>query len=159
LAQRLGEHAAMALSAIHPILVRERVRRDGGSPFTEVVHVARDVTVPRVVITAGYRETVQLVLGDDANLFDLILGREDGDKDALLASWAGSTTLLVTDTVRDLQAARALGMRAAAVGWGYDSTQALVAYGVEWMIDSPSALRGLLDSLGLLAPPDPDQKS
>ncbi len=52
-------------------------------------------------------------------------------------------TIFVADEVRDIDAARAAGIRIAAVAWGYNLKEALERRGPDWMIESPEALVSL----------------
>lgn len=52
--------------------------------------------------------------------------------------------LMVGDEVRDIDAARAVGIPSAAVLWGYNDEAALVASGPDHLIAAPDGLRALL---------------
>lgn len=55
------------------------------------------------------------------------------------------TTLVVGDTDNDIHAARAAGVAACAVTWGYGPRAALEALEPEFMVSSPEALRAVLN--------------
>ena len=61
-------------------------------------------------------------------------------------------TVVVGDTVFDLDMARAAGVRAIAVAWGYHSVEALVAAGADAMIGDFSELVPALDRLWVAQP-------
>src|SRR5262249_61603303 len=62
-------------------------------------------------------------------------------------------TVVVGDTVFDVEMARAAGARAIGVAWGYHPTQALLDAGADAMLGDFSELAGALDRLWRGAPP------
>lgn len=58
-----------------------------------------------------------------------------------------SRTIYIGDEVRDVEAARAAGIRSAAVTWGFNSREALVAANPDWLVDEPAALRAIADTI------------
>lgn len=57
------------------------------------------------------------------------------------------TAVYVGDEVRDIQAARAAGVRPIAVTWGFNTSEALAAADPDWLIDEPTALQDIARSL------------
>lgn len=56
-------------------------------------------------------------------------------------------TVYVGDEVRDIDAARFAGIRSVSVTWGFNSQQALAAAQPDWLIDEPSKLLAIANSL------------
>ena len=66
---------------------------------------------------------------------------------------AAGDTVVVGDTVFDVEMARAAGARAIAVGWGYHRADDLMRAGADALIGDFSELAGALDRLWAVAPP------
>jgi len=60
-------------------------------------------------------------------------------------------TVMVGDTVYDVEMARAAGVRAIGVGWGYHPPEALAAAGVDALLGDFSELAAALDRLWVAA--------
>ncbi len=58
--------------------------------------------------------------------------------------WSKNEIIYVGDEIRDITAARKLGIRIAAVTWGYNSAQALRKHNPDFLFDRPEELRDLL---------------
>jgi HAD superfamily hydrolase (TIGR01549 family) len=63
--------------------------------------------------------------------------------------WSAAEVIYVGDEVRDVEAAHAVGLRIAAVTWGFNSRERLASAGPDWLIDTPEVL------LTLAAAPTP----
>lgn len=57
------------------------------------------------------------------------------------------STVYVGDEVRDIQAARAVGLRSIAVTWGFNNRAVLAKARPDWLIDDPKALLAIADTL------------
>lgn len=57
------------------------------------------------------------------------------------------TTLYIGDEVRDIEAARAAGVRSVAVTWGFNSREVLAAAEPDWLIDKPEILQAIADTV------------
>jgi len=104
------------------------------------------------ILTSNNRENVEKFLATQPSLhFDFIsagsglFGKERRLK-RLLATQrlALHETCYVGDEVRDIEAARSLGMRAVAVTWGFSSAQLLAASSPDHLIADPSELFALV---------------
>jgi phosphoglycolate phosphatase len=104
------------------------------------------------ILTSNNRENVERFLAHQPALqFDFISGGSGlFEKHALLEpllatqGLARSETCYVGDEVRDVEAARVLGMRAIAVTWGFSSSQLLAACNPDHLIADPNELLALV---------------
>jgi len=104
------------------------------------------------ILTSNNRDNVDKFLGTQPELrFDFIsagsgLFSKERRLKRLLATQrlAREETCYVGDEVRDIEAARAVGMRAVAVTWGFSSAQLLAASSPDHLIADPSELFALV---------------
>ena len=104
------------------------------------------------ILTSNNRDNVEKFLATQPDLrFDFIsagsgLFSKQRRLKRLLATQhlALQETCYVGDEVRDIEAARALGMRAVAVTWGFSSAQLLAASSPDHLIADPSELFALV---------------
>jgi phosphoglycolate phosphatase len=97
------------------------------------------------ILTSNSRDNVHGVLGDrTSRLFShfecevsLLTKRRLLQKVMRMLGASRETTLFVGDELRDLRAAKALGVRFGAVAWGYNSMDSLIAHGAEHHFHSP----------------------
>lgn len=115
----VGRDDAHVLRAVHRLVMRARTADI--RLFSDVLDVAAAAPAASLVITAAYAAGVRAALAAQAAMFVDIRGRETGPKEALLAEAAGYLTLYITDTVRDIQRCRDVGIPVVAVTWGYDT--------------------------------------
>ncbi|WP_207460311.1 HAD hydrolase-like protein [Azospirillum sp. SYSU D00513] len=95
------------------------------------------------VVTSNSRENVRTVLGPDnaARVAHLECGASLFGKAAKIRALLRRTgvpaadALCIGDETRDIEAARAAGLRCAAVSWGYATRDALLARGPDLMFD------------------------
>jgi len=136
-----------SLRSVHRLLMRSRakevlVNRD-------VLSIVAQLARRPVMITAAYAERIKMVLGAELARFARIIGREDGNKEVLLAQAAAQgLSWFVTDTRRDIERCRACGLHSIAVGWGYDSPADLERAGPAIFVETPAQLAGTLTKLG-----------
>lgn len=125
------------------------------APFPGVPPVLRSLRERGVrvgILTSNNRANVDSFLGHHPELvFDFInagsglFGKHTRLKRLLAAQrLALADTCYVGDEVRDIEAARALGMRAVAVTWGFSSSQLLAASQPDHLITDPSELLSLV---------------
>ncbi|HET8936252.1 MAG TPA: HAD-IA family hydrolase [Polyangiales bacterium] len=104
------------------------------------------------ILTSNNRENVERFLEHHPTLqFDFISGGSGlFDKHTVLQSLLSARGLALADTcyvgdeVRDVEAARVLGMRAVAVTWGFSSSQLLAACNPDHLIADPNELLSLV---------------
>ena len=104
------------------------------------------------ILTSNHRDNVDKFLATQPELrFDFIsagagLFSKERRLKRLLATQrlVLEETCYVGDEVRDIEAARALGMRAVAVAWGFSSTQLLAASAPDHLLQEPSGLLSLV---------------
>jgi phosphoglycolate phosphatase len=61
--------------------------------------------------------------------------------------WDPATVIYVGDEVRDVEAARAVGIPIAAVTWGFNSRDLLSSANPDWLVDDPRELGAIARSL------------
>jgi len=103
---------------------------------------ARDVQT--AVVTSNARGNVEAVLGDTAGFVDhyacgaSIFGKAAKFRAVMKAAQAApQDTLAVGDEVRDIDAARACGIRTGAVAWGYSAPERLAADRPDYVFEKP----------------------
>ena len=104
------------------------------------------------ILTSNNRDNVERFLEHQPELqFDFISGGSGlFDKHTLLQpllatqGLAPAETCYVGDEVRDVEAARVIGMRAVAVTWGFSSSQLLAACNPDHLIADPNELLALV---------------
>jgi phosphoglycolate phosphatase len=104
------------------------------------------------ILTSNNRDNVDNFLARHPELSFDFISTDSGlfSKHVLLErllathSLALADTCYVGDEVRDVEAARALGMRAVAVTWGFSSSQLLAACNPDHLIADPGELLSLV---------------
>jgi len=111
----------------------------------------RRAGIDLAVLTSNAEDNVRHVLGPAAGeiryyVCGVSLFGKQGRIVTLLKRTAlpPSAALLVGDELRDLAAARATGVRFAAVAWGYTHADALAGAGVDWLVPQPQMLARVL---------------
>jgi phosphoglycolate phosphatase-like HAD superfamily hydrolase len=109
------------------------------------------------LLTSNNRRNVDLFLAEHPIAFDFVsTGSGLWSKHRRLAKimrqhrLSRDQTAYVGDEVRDIEAARALGMRAVAVAWGYTKADLLSAQNPDVVVPSVAELVGALDRLPAL---------
>jgi phosphoglycolate phosphatase-like HAD superfamily hydrolase len=144
-----GEDGPAYLRALHRLLMRARAGQIG--VFEECLAVVQKMNQRPLLITAAYAAGIRQALGDRANLFLDIHGRECGNKETLLQQAADTgVKLYVTDTVRDITRCRACGISIIAVTWGYDPACAIADAKPDFIVEDAAALTRVLGRLSLL---------
>ncbi|MGA8029403.1 MAG: hypothetical protein WB992_19855 [Bryobacteraceae bacterium] len=144
-----GEDGASALRAMHRVLMRHRC--DSVRAFSDVVDVAKRLTIPAAIITGAYATGIRRTLGASAPNFRDIFGREHGPKAELLARFVtGRREIYVCDTVMDVMLCRRLGIRCVAVTWGYDTAGDLASCCPDYLLGSVAELVRLLQTFGVI---------
>ena len=134
---------------------KELARSMGGvAPFDGVIAALADLRARGVslgLLTSNSRENVTTFLANHPVQFDFIsAGSGMFSKHRRLAALskkrrlALAETVYVGDELRDLEAGRALGIRVAAVAWGYSAPQLLRAQQPDFFVSQPSELVTLL---------------
>jgi phosphoglycolate phosphatase-like HAD superfamily hydrolase len=100
-------------------------------------------------VTSGLAAVAQKVLGEQAQLFVSIYGHENGAKNSLMRALSDNA-IFITDTTVDVARCREYGLTVIAVGWGYDSLDALRQAGPDFLVESQAQLEALLGDLKLL---------
>jgi phosphoglycolate phosphatase-like HAD superfamily hydrolase len=142
----MRESDTAILRAMHRLVMQSRTQLL--KPFPCLALVAR-LNVPAEIVTSGLATVARTVLGEHANLFVSIRGREIDSKDALLRT-VSINAICVTDTVVDIARFHRQSRPAIAVGWGYDSIAALKSADPDFLVESMSQLEMLFEQLGLL---------
>jgi phosphoglycolate phosphatase len=106
--------------------------------------------VPIAVVTSNARQNVETVLGDAAGYIDRyacgssIFGKAAKFRSVMKAAGARpQETLAIGDEVRDIDAARACGIRAGAVTWGYSAPERLAADRPDHLFKTPADITAL----------------
>lgn len=162
----LDEAAADLL--VEVFVARYREEREGlARPFPGVRRLLqhlRNRGVPVAVVTSKLREDALTELAATGldRWIELVIAFEDTDEHkpaaapqlAALRSLGVDEGIGVGDLPSDIKSARAGGLRALAVAWGYGNLAALRAAGAECVCDTPAALtKALEERLG--QPPRP----
>lgn len=147
-----GPDGAETLREMHRLIMRAQAAEiPQHSALFEMIDKLR---CPVGIITAGYAATARRCLGDLAERFRFIQGREDGSKGALLAACReGEFTapLYLGDTVRDIRRCQKSGIPICATAWphAYDEPDDLAAAIPDWLVRDLPELFTLLTSLHL----------
>jgi len=117
----------------------------------------RSQRYPIAVVTSKLREEARADLADTAmdGLIDVLIGFEDstehkphpGPVIQALDSLRATLGVVVGDLPTDIQAARAAGLSAIGVSWGYGSVESLLDAGADCVCDSAHGLGLELDRL------------
>ena len=118
----------------------------------ELLAALKAAGVKTAIVSSDSEASVRAVLGEkvaaDVGRFDCgaaVFGKAAKFRRAVkLAGVAAHETLSVGDEVRDIEAARAAGIAAAAVGWGYTYPEALKGAGPDMTFDMLPELRAFL---------------
>ncbi|GAF99656.1 unnamed protein product, partial [marine sediment metagenome] len=108
------------------------------------------------ILTSNSRETVDKFLKkNNLDLFDFIYsGSSLFGKDRVLEKLLKDRKLkskqavYVGDEIRDIDAAKKVGVRIVAVGWGYNTGQLLRKRNPDYLVESPKELVKIVESLG-----------
>jgi phosphoglycolate phosphatase len=148
-ARFVGDDGAAVLRSLHRLVMRSRAGEVG--LFNDILRVVAGLTAPPPLITAAYAEGVRRALGPSVSLFSSVVGREEGNKEALIAAAAAAgMTWFVTDTVRDLRRCRDFGVATIGVTWGYDHAEDLAAASPDILVHNASQLAAALVELSFL---------
>ncbi|MBW8882912.1 MAG: HAD hydrolase-like protein [Asticcacaulis sp.] len=128
----------------------DRIRLFDG--VADVLGALKAGGVKTAVVTSNARENVETVLGASAAHIDhyacgsSLFGKAAKFKAMMktLGVMPGDT-LAIGDEVRDIDAARACGMRAGAVAWGYSAPERLKADYPDHVFDTPADILSVLD--------------
>ncbi|EAR07703.1 HAD family hydrolase [Reinekea blandensis] len=124
--------------------------------LVEVVDHFRSLGMNQFVATAKYQALAQEIIdaGPLQSRFTAVYGSEEngrlGNKVELLAhihqqeGFEPANTLMIGDTVFDMEAARANNLTAIAVNWGYGDAEALRQAGAHFLVDSPAQLKDVI---------------
>jgi phosphoglycolate phosphatase-like HAD superfamily hydrolase len=140
------ESETVTLRGMHRLVMNSRALLVKLFPCISLV--AR-LSVPSEVVTSGLATVAHKVLGEHANSFVRIRGREDDSKEGLLRT-VSDDAICVTDTVVDVARCRQLPRVVIAVGWGYDPIDALKDSAPDFFVESPPQLEELFEHLALL---------
>lgn len=112
-----------------------------------VLSASHRQAIARTLAAAGVRDSVSAILGGDTP------GGKMEKLRRLLERYrvAPEVCWMTGDAVSDIAAARAVGCRAAAVAWGWQSVERLQASHPDWLADTPEQLRQALMPLPVLA--------
>lgn len=142
LSERYDPHVASALISARPALMAATIE---STPIVKgVIEALTSVSLPTILVTAGYAAAVRERLGNQVRHFVGVLGCETGPKADLLGSFASAARGYVCDTVSDVRKCRGLGIRAIGVTWGFDSRVELLESGAYRVIDEPTDLLDLV---------------
>jgi phosphoglycolate phosphatase-like HAD superfamily hydrolase len=108
------------------------------------------LNVPSEIVTSSSITLPQQVLSEQVKLFANIRGQETNTKGALLRTLS-KNTVFITDTIVDIKRCHEHALTVIAVGWGYDSTEALKNAGPEFFVGSVAELEAVLGKLELLS--------
>lgn len=146
----VGVDHAGTLRALHRLLMCHFAYRV--HPFASVLDLVGDLTVPSRIITSALGVGIKVALGSAAGRFVSISGREGGTKGShLLAAPGGlDSYVYVTDSPRDVDLCRNIGLSVIAVGWGYYRLPALETARPDYMAPDVASLRGIFADLGVL---------
>lgn len=134
------------LRSMHRLVMQSRAHLL--QPFPCLALVAR-LNVPSDIVTSGSAAVAKAVLGVQAKLFVNIRGHESGAKGTLLRT-VSRDAVCITDTVVDVARCREQALAVIAVGWGYDSVDALKSSRPDFLVESLAQLEALLGELELL---------
>lgn len=143
----VGHDESETLRAMHRLLMRHSAAIH--ATFLKVIEVYERFNIPKIVVTSAYATGIAAALGEAANIFDEIKGREHGDKMSILQSVYSGSEIYVTDSVRDIAKCKTIGMPVIAVAWGYSPEDRLKAAGPEYFAANADELLDVLESLGV----------
>ncbi len=128
----------------------DRIRLFDG--MVEVLGTLKARGVKTAVVTSNARENVETVLGASTAQIDhhacgsSLFGKAAKFKAVMkMADVMPQDTLAIGDEVRDIDAARACGIRAGAVAWGYSAPERLAADRPDHMFHTPANILSVLD--------------
>ncbi len=146
-----------------PAISRQGVKRLRGriqsiQPLPDVADMLRELVARGFrlgIVTSNSEENVGIFARNHGlEVFEFVrsssrlMGKGREIKQAMRAHGFGiGDALYVGDETRDIEACRGIGMRCAAVTWGYNSRRALEEQGPYAMVESPAQLLTLIDSL------------
>jgi phosphoglycolate phosphatase-like HAD superfamily hydrolase len=113
------------------------------------VELVPRLSVASRIVSSGLASVAQTVLGERAQLFADIRGREHGNKDELLRS-VSDRGVFITDTVGDIDRSHEQSRTVIAVGWGYDPIAVLRRANPTVLVESPEQLEALFRNAGLI---------
>ena len=121
----------------------------------EALHQLKRACVEIGVLSSNSMENVTKFLAHhDLNIFDFIhttskIWSKNTSLDSLIKEkgYGREHIIYVGDETRDISAGRKLGVRVAAVGWGYNSIKTLQKHHPDFLIHNPQELLVLIDAL------------
>ncbi|MEG3902851.1 HAD-IA family hydrolase [Microcoleus sp. B4-C5] len=107
------------------------------------------------IITSNSRENVLESMKKNAlqDTFTFIYSGSTFGKHKVINRWLktehinAKEVVYVGDEIRDIEAARKTGIKVIAVGWGFNSEEALVAHNPDFLIQSPQELIEIMSNL------------
>jgi HAD superfamily hydrolase (TIGR01549 family) len=107
------------------------------------------------IVSSNSQESIGKFLEkNDMGMFDFVytsssvFGKSGGLKKVLkdYYNYGKNNIVYFGDEIRDIEAARKVGIRIASVTWGVNSREKLAAYNPDFLIDSPSELPAIFNS-------------
>lgn len=155
------ERRALAVRYIDQVWAMRHEQVDAEAPFPGIDALLAELTAARFTLgiaTGKKRAGVDHMLGHTGwqGLFRTLQTAECGPSkpDPTLihnamaeTGYDPGTTVMIGDSVFDMQMARAAGVTSIGVGWGYNPGEALTDAGADHLVDSVAALGPLLMSL------------
>jgi len=118
----------------------------------DVLDLLADRGVQTAVVTSNARGNVEAVLGESASRIRhyacgaSLFGKAAKFRTLIKAVRAAPhETLAIGDEVRDIDAARACGLRTGAVTWGYSAAERLAAERPDYLFRAPAEIGALFD--------------
>lgn len=156
-----SERQSLAARYIEQVLVVRDEQADAEAPYPGIDTLLATVAASGFTLgiaTGKKRAGVDHMLGYTGwrGLFRTLQTAEDGPskpdptliRNAMAETGHGpATTVMIGDSVFDMQMARAAGVAAIGVGWGYNVTDALAAAGADHLAASVDALGALIESM------------
>lgn len=146
----MAETRKIVLFDLHGTLVDEQLQLYEGIESSLKELVERDYRLG-VVTTQLHRKAQKILQAADVlDLFDAIVGGDDVDEvkpapEAVframkLLGGTSRQTIIVGDSLRDMQAGRAAGVRVAAALWGCENKREMIAFHPDCLLREPSDL-------------------
>ena len=122
----------------------------------EVLSELKNLGFQLGIITSNSRENVleALEINGLQDIFTFIYSGSPFGKHKVINRWlrkehrSPEEVFYVGDEIRDIDAARKTGIKVIAVGWGFNSQEALAAHNPDFLIERPQQLLDIMSNLG-----------
>ena len=119
--------------------------------FDEVIEIYNKLRQQPIIVSSSYADLVKIVLNDRQAIFQNIYGYESGHKRDILSSLFSKTNFVyITDTFRDVQICKGIGIPVIATCWGYDSKEKIIKETPDFLANNFIELSQILYELKFL---------